>query len=412
MQWCCNFNNKVLQFYELRHFSKVFFVCFAEILYICTLNRNKTGAMKEMQFTAVVLMMLMALSLATLLPRRVVEDRVANRSRWLMTAGLTLIAVQFLIQYLSGFRAENVSMAIIVNIAFFIPTAALMSLNIINLERQGHINRVEWLVGLITWLVAMALLLFGASSDPLSGRLLWAEVIASAAYGLMQIYYSWLHLREVSRMELMLADYYDQERGELLNWMKRAIVILALTTAFVPLLIFSNGWLLACFALFLFFGIYYMWFCFVRYVLTSASKRVREAEQSAEQEERETPIGDTGNSARMTSEALLKVDKAVEHWMADGRHLLSGTTKPVAAQEMQLPQYLLSAWVKARGYGSYTRWITVLRVAEAKQTLLAHPDWSNEIIADHCGISRSHFQRVFKQETGLSPADFVANNAQ
>lgn len=368
--------------------------------------------MKEMQFTAVVLMMLMALSLATLLPRRVVEDRVANRSRWLMTAGLTLIAVQFLIQYLSGFRAENVSMAIIVNIAFFIPTAALMSLNIINLERQGHINRVEWLVGLVTWLVAMALLLFGASSDPLSGRLLWAEVIASAAYGLMQIYYSWLHLLEVSRMELMLADYYDQERGELLNWMKRAIVILALTTAFVPLLIFSNGWLLACFALFLFFGIYYMWFCFVRYVLTSASKRVREAEQSAEQEERETPIGDTGNSARMTNEALLKVDKAVEHWMADGRHLLSGTTKPVAAQEMQLPQYLLSAWVKARGYGSYTRWITVLRVAEAKQTLLEHPDWSNEIIADHCGISRSHFQRVFKQETGLSPADFVANNAQ
>ena len=49
--------------------------------------------MKEMQLTGIVMMTLMALSLLTLLPRRVREDRVANRSRWLMTIGLSLIAV-------------------------------------------------------------------------------------------------------------------------------------------------------------------------------------------------------------------------------------------------------------------------------------------------------------------------------
>lgn len=370
--------------------------------------------MKEMQFTAVVLMMLMALTLAILLPRRVVEDRVANRSRWLMTAGLTLIAVQFLIQYLSGLRQEDVSMAILVNIAFFIPTAALMSLNIINLERQGHITRMEWMVGLVTWLVALALLAFymipGLDQPLVKGLQMWAEVTASAVYGLMQIYYSWLHLREVSRMELVLADYYDQERGELLSWMKKTIVILALTTVFVPLLIFSNGWLLAGFALFLFLGIYYMWFCFVRYVLTSASRKVREAEQSAELEKRENTAGDTV-PAHLTDESLQRVDETVARWTATGGHLRSGITKPAAAQEMQLPLYLLSAWVKARGYGSYTRWITSLRVVEAKQALLEHPEWSNEAIADHCGISRSHFQRIFKQETKLSPAEFVVHNS-
>ena len=40
--------------------------------------------MKEMQLTGIVMMTLMALSLVTLLPRRVKEDRVASRSRWLM----------------------------------------------------------------------------------------------------------------------------------------------------------------------------------------------------------------------------------------------------------------------------------------------------------------------------------------
>ena len=198
-------------------------------------------------------------------------------------------------------------------------------------------------------------------------------------------------------MELVLADYYDEERGELLWWMKLTIVLLAIITLLVPLLIFDNGWSLAAFALSLFLAMYYMWFCFVRYVLTGASRHVEEAEQSARQEEHESPASD---------DALRRADEAVARWIAAGGHLHSGTTKPIAAQEMQLPLYLLSAWIKNSGYSSYTRWMTTLRVEEAKRTLKAHPDWSVEAIADHCGISRSHFQRVFKQEVGCSPADY------
>lgn len=367
--------------------------------------------MKEMQFTAVVLMTLMALTLATLLPRRVKEDRVANRSRWFMTAGLALMAVQFFIQYVSGLRTVDVSQAVMVNLAFFIPSAALMSLNIINLERQGHISRMEWMAGVLTWLLAVGLLVFGASGGRHSIRLLWAEFAASVVYGLMQLYYSWIHLREVSRMELVLANYDDEEYDGLLRWMKLNIIILALTTIFVPLLIYSGGWLLAGFGLFLFLGIYYMWFCFVRYVITGASTHMHNAEQSAEEEEREKIADATAHPLTLTADAMQRVDNAVQRWKTSGGHLRHGTTKPVAAQEMHLPLYLLSAWVKAHGYASYTRWITILRVDEAKRTLQAHPDWSVEAVADHCGISRSHFQRVFKQETGLSPAEFLEKKA-
>ena len=351
--------------------------------------------MKEMQFAAIVLLTLMALTLATLLPRRVREDRVANRSRWLMTAGLSLIAVQFLIQYLTGLRTTNVPMAVAVNLVFFIPVGALMPLGILNLQRQGRLSRTEWLASVPTWLVAAVLLAYGITAG--GSRLLWTEIGASICYVLMQLYYNWLQLKEVSRMELVLADYYDEERGELLWWMKLTIVLLAIITLLVPLLIFDNGWSLAAFALSLFLAMYYMWFCFVRYVLTGASRHVEEAEQSVRQEEHESPASD---------DALRRADEAVARWIAAGGHLHSGTTKPIAAQEMQLPLYLLSAWIKNSGYSSYTRWMTTLRIEEAKRTLKAHPDWSVEAIADHCGISRSHFQRVFKQEVGCSPADY------
>ena len=99
----------------------------------------------------------------------------------------------------------------------------------------------------------------------------------------------------------------------------------------------------------------------------------------------------------------------MEKWTSEGGHLHSGTTKPMAAQEMKLPQYLLSAWIKAQGHSSYSKWITTLRVEEAKHALREHPEWSNEAVADHCGISRSHFQRVFLEITGVTPTQFQKN---
>ena len=363
--------------------------------------------MKEMQLTGTVMMTLMALSLAMLLPRRVKEDRVANRSRWLLTVGLSLIAVQFLLQYLTGLRETNKSLAVIVNLAFFIPAAALMSLNITNLERQGHIHIQEKLLGPVAWIASLAFLAFGLMGGENSSRLLGAEIAAGIIYSLMQLCFSWMHLREMSRMEIVLANYYDEERDELLAWMKLSIVMLALLTPLVPLMLFSSGWLLAGFALFLFLCIYYIWFCFVRYVLTGASSCMSEAEQSAEEETMEEASDHIIPASTVTDEAMQRASQAIEQWTASGGYLRSGVTKPVAAQEMKLPAYLLSAWIKAQGYASYSRWITTLRVEEAKRTFQAHPDWSNEAVADHCGISRSHFQRVFKQETGLSPADFV-----
>ena len=345
--------------------------------------------MKEMQFSAVVMTTLMALALVFMLPTKVNDDHAANRSRWLMTGGLVLIGVQFLIQYLSGMRSSDMMHAVMINLVHFIPAAVLMSLSIINLERQGNIKRIEWIIGLATWIVATGLVLCKAL------------VAASVIYGIMQIYYSFLQLHELSRLEFMLDDYYDDGRRGLLWWMRLTIMILAFTTVMVPLMIFSEGLILGCFAMLLFIGIFYMWFCFVRYVVTGASSHVLEAEQSAEQEE---------HAISATPESLQRAEKAVGKWTSAGGHLHSGTTKPMAAQEMKLPQYLLSAWIKAQGYTSYSKWITTLRVEEAKNTINSHPEWSNEAVADHCGISRSHFQRVFLEITGVTPTQFQKEN--
>ena len=91
--------------------------------------------MKELQFSVVVLMVLMCSALILLMPGRVRRDKVSNRSRWLMTGALALIGMQFLIQYVTGLRAMGVTQAVLVNLALLLPASGLMSLAILNLQR-------------------------------------------------------------------------------------------------------------------------------------------------------------------------------------------------------------------------------------------------------------------------------------
>lgn len=93
--------------------------------------------MKEMQFSITVLTTLMCAVLVFQMPKRVKCDVVSNRSRWLMVGSLALIAVQFLIQYITELRALGVTQAVLVNLTFLMPASALMSLSVLNLQRPG-----------------------------------------------------------------------------------------------------------------------------------------------------------------------------------------------------------------------------------------------------------------------------------
>ena len=137
-------------------------------------------------------------------------------------------------------------------------------------------------------------------------------------------------------------------------------------------------------------------FCY--YLTSNAQATMQEAESSVVEEEQEK------HAAPEVTEAT---DKAVEQWIAKGRYRKAGITRPVAAAEIGIPRYQLTAWVKANAYESFSRWMTTLRIEEAKRVLQEHPDWNNETVADHCGFSRTHFQRIFKQETGMAPAEYI-----
>lgn len=348
-----------------------------------------------MQFFAILLMTLLSLKLL-ILPQSLISSPVVRRSLWLLFIGTSLLAIQFLLQYILGLRTRGVMYAVMLNLAFFIPCSVFFSLAILYLQRHGSVNRIDKYIGIPVWILTMAMMAIGISI----GKLLWADILASVLYTIMQIYYSIRQMRNMRHLRETLADYYDVDMGHMLRWMQLSIVFLALMAVIVPVVIFARGLLLSVFALLFFIGIFYLVDSFCLFVASNSPAKVVEAETEQNETEAEAEI-------HVSDDSMHRVDMAVDAWIGKRGHLKAGLNMPNAAEEIGVPRYLLSAWLKQKGI-RYNDWLAEMRIDEAKRVICSHPDWSNETVAQHCGFNdRTYFQRKFKEITGTTPHDFL-----
>lgn len=371
--------------------------------------------MEKMQFAALVLMTILTIKLLVL-PRWSVNTPTMSTVRWLMAAGTALLGVQFLLQFTLQLRTTgHINQAIMLNIALFIPCSALLSLAVLYLHRRGRVTYLEKFIGLPIWFLAMILIAIGikvdgGKIDSFAPTLKLAEIGASTSYALMQFFYSIQSMREMRRIRQAIANYYDEDMDSMLQWMQLSIVVLTLMAVLVPIMIFGNGSWLASFGLLVFGGLFYLVDSFCLYAVSSAPAKVQEAEESEDDDEAEEKENSSTSSTKAETidiEVMQRVTTAVERWILKGGHLQSGLKLPSAANEIGIPRYQLSAWLKQQGK-HYSDWMTHLRIDEAKRILKENRDWSNEAVAQHCGFSdRSYFQKKFKESTGMTPADYL-----
>ena len=347
-----------------------------------------------MQFSAILLMVTLSVKLL-LIPARYLGESGTRRSRWLMLAASLLLGLHFLLQLLLHLRETDVRGAMVLNLAFFIPSASYYCLAVINLQRRGFLSRTERYLPIPVWLLSMALSW-------------WSVIAASIPYACLQIYYSSRQLRYMKMIRRAMANYYETDYTHLLRWMQWIVYIMGSMAIGVPAMIFLHGPLLAVFAILFLLGIFFLVDCFALYTVSNAPAAVVAAQQNEEEVQTEEADDLQQKSEDRVSESTLhRVEVAVDGWISRQGHLQAGLNLPNAAEAIGVPRYLLSAWLKQHRV-RYNDWLTSLRINEAKQVMRAHPDWSNESVAQHCGFSdRTYFQRKFKQLTGLTPNDFL-----
>ena len=402
--------------------------------------------MELMQFTAIVLMIGLTLKLL-LLPRRVEENSVTGRSRWLMFGGTVLLGVQFVLQMVLGLRAQGVTQAVMLNLTVFTLVSWLLSLAILRLLTQGRLSRVDAWLGGGVWATLTALIAAAAMTDgePLlssSHRLRTAEQVGSIIYFAMQCYYTVRVVTLLRRMRRSLSDYYDYDISQRLEWMQVSIWVLAVMSLFVPAVIFAPGRWLMGFAVVFFYGIWYLVDSFCDYVKGSMPRKVAESLNSLtpgpSRKERgvysssadnssdkgnHSPLlargaggeavgGEASVAEAVGAEASETVSAAIAQWTAQGGHRKSGLNKSMVAGQMGVSVNQLSQWLRHRDQ-SFWDWLSDLRVEEAKRIISEHRDWTNEAIAEACGFNdRSAFQKKFKQKTGLTPAEWAEQGSE
>lgn len=355
--------------------------------------------MKEMQMTATVLTLVMATILMLMVPSEVNNDRVRNRSRWLMIAGLMLLSLQFLLQYTLGLRQKGVTQAVALNLLLFTPSAMLMSLSVVNLQRQGNLLRRDWWAGIAA--TAVVSMLIGGPLLVDTSQLMWAETAGCIVFIAMQTYYAICVGNQLKRMRAVLADYYDEAHPGLVRWMlvgMGGMQALALT---VPFGLYLRGNSLAFYGTLFIVAITYQWFSFVRYIITAEASNMRNAEKGYSVESR-----DESNSKTVYNTP--DSQQNISRWVDAKKYLRHGLTRPEVAREIGISDHQLGAWVKSSGYTSFSQWMTTLRIDEAKRLLRERPDYDIGTIAEMLGFERTHFHRTFKENTGMTPAQFIA----
>lgn len=353
----------------------------------------------EMQISGMLTMLMLSVMLMACVPDRSIRRGSFARARWMMAAGTGFIAVQFLLQYIFGFRQMGVTQGVCCNLIFFTPATLLCGMAILYVQRQGRVTLREWMTGGGICALAILLLIGVALLDgrPLreeSPLLRWSEYVASVLYVMMQSYIFKHQYLSYKRLEQAVDEYYDRSRRDLFGWMGWSMKTMAVLAFFVPVVIFMKGAPLVLFSIAYFFAIAYSTISLYSYGISKDVERVEEAEEVVNQEIRPREIDPA-------------ITEAVDRWKANAHYREHNLTLGIVARQMGVPQRQLQEWLRQSEYGKLAGLVTTLRIEEAKRVLKEHPDWSTESVANYCGFSsREYFHRTFRQMTGMTPANF------
>jgi len=353
----------------------------------------------EMQISGMLTMLMLSVMLMACVPARSIRRGSFARARWMMAAGTGLIAVQFLLQYIFGFRQMGVTQGVCCNLVFFTPASLLCGMAILYVQRQGRVSPREWMTGGGICALAILLLIGVALLDgiPLceeSPLLRWSEYVASVLYVMMQSYIFTMQYKSYIRLKQAVDEYYDRSRRDLFGWMGWSMRTMAVLAFFVPVVIFMKGAPLVLFSIAYFFAIAYSTISLYSYGISKDVERVEEAEELVNQEIRPRDIDPA-------------ITEAVDRWKANAHFREHNLTLGIVARQMGVPQRQLQEWLRQSEYGKLAGLVTTLRIEEAKRVLKEHPDWSTESVANYCGFSsREYFHRTFRQMTGMTPANF------
>ena len=367
-----------------------------------------------MQISGMLTMTVLSVMLVICAPGRSIRRISFAKARWMMAGGTGLIALQFLLQHMFGFRQMGVTQAVCCNLLFFTPSSLLCSMAVLYMQRQGKVSWKDWLIGSSIYALSAGILIGTAVLDGVPFReesmaLRIAEYVSSVLYVVMQTYIFSMQYKAYTRLETAVDEYYDRSRRDLFGWMGLSMKTMALMVFLVPLVIFMQGAPLVLFSI-----SFYSTISLYTYGVSKDVERVEESireEGIVKSEKFASADVSSADSAAAANFSLFTIHSTLDRWIASGHYREHNLTLSIVARQMGVPQKQLQEWLRQSEYKKLAGLVSSLRIKEAQRVLTEHRDWSVESVADYCGFNdRKYFHQVFQQYTGTTPAKFQQNN--
>ena len=367
-----------------------------------------------LQFACFIFMLINALILGITHLHMKWTNRRYEWSRWLILAGMTGLAIQYLLQMLLGFRAKSDDLGAIFNILVYTPCFTTISMGIYNIEAT-HANRRKMnIVCTCIYAAIIAVFCIGYSnSGSLNiGNWLYAMLVLFGTNVAYCIYMIMIEMRKRKKMlELMTG-------GDMLPYVRYArasVFALFFSTLTMPFAILSTTLLyiigpLALLSI-LFFNLSFVAMGY-NYVPTEELLDKEEEENAALADEiTESSNGQDAESAdsketlpSFSQERQAAIKEKLDKWCADLGYKDTTVNMFTLSRSLNISKNELSRYFTSCLNSTFRIWLAEVRFEAAKKMILDYPDYSNDIISAECGFSsRSYLYRIFKEKEGCSP---------
>ena len=367
-----------------------------------------------LQFACFIFMLINALILGITHLHMKWVNRRYEWSRWLILAGMTGLAIQYLLQMLLGFRAKSDDLGAIFNIFVYTPCFTTISMGIYNIEAT-HANRRKMnIVCTCIYAAIIAVFCIGYSnSGSLNiGNWLYAMLVLFGANVAYCIYMIMIEMRKRKKMlELMTGD----DMLPYVRYARTSIFALFFSTLTMPFAILSTTLLyiigpLALLSI-LFFNLSFVALGY-NYVPTEELLDKEEEESAALADEiTESSDGQDVESAdsketlpSFSQERQAAIKEKLDKWCEELGYKDTTVNMFTLSRSLNISKNELSRYFTSCLNSTFRIWLAEVRFEAAKKMMLDYPDYNNDIISAECGFSsRSYLYRIFKEKEGCSP---------
>ncbi|MDF4240825.1 helix-turn-helix domain-containing protein [Segatella intestinalis] len=367
-----------------------------------------------LQFACFIFMLINALILGITHLHMKWVNRRYEWSRWLILAGMTGLAIQYLLQMLLGFRAKSDDLGAVFNILVYTPCFTTISMGIYNIEAT-HANRRKMnIVCTCIYAAIIAVFCIGYSnSGSLNiGNWLYAMLVLFGANVAYCIYMIMIEMRKRKKMlELMTGD----DMLPYVQYARASIFVLFFSALTMPFAILSTTLLyiigpLALLSI-LFFNLSFVALGY-NYVPTEELLDKEEEESAALADEiTESSDGQDVESAdsketlpSFSQERQAAIKEKLDKWCEELGYKDTTVNMFTLSRSLNISKNELSRYFTSCLNSTFRIWLAEVRFEAAKKMMLDYPDYNNDIISAECGFSsRSYLYRIFKEKEGCSP---------